>query len=134
MDTTRKSERIPQLDGLRGIAILMVVASHYGAGVAVAPGSLGSYALVPFLRLGWSGVDLFFVLSGFLICRWLLERGPSAEFYLRRAARTLPLYSLMLALFICGVSAERGELLHLPHLFGNAQYLWSYFALQQNNV
>src|SRR5207248_3020732 len=78
--------------------------------------------------------DLFFVLSGFLICRWLLERGPSAEFYLRRAARTLPLYSLMLALFICGVSAERGELLHLPHLFGNAQYLWSYFALQQNNI
>jgi peptidoglycan/LPS O-acetylase OafA/YrhL len=49
-------ERIPELDGLRGIAVLAVVAWHY-LDVWATPW------FTPF-RLGWSGVDLFFVLSG----------------------------------------------------------------------
>ena len=74
--------RLQQLDGLRGIAILMVFATH---------------ALhIPGL---WMGVDLFFVLSGFLITRILLhskvtrdKSGYWRPFYIRRAQRILPPY------------------------------------------
>ena len=86
---------IPELDGLRGVAILLVVICHYAPGVpGITPGSIPAYLLAPILRLGWSGVDLFFVLSGFLIGSMLLrlpeQRAPLRSFYVRRAARTLP--------------------------------------------
>ena len=74
------SERIIELDGLRGMAILFVLLFHYVAdqgvwmdvGPSVAPGGLLSH----FQRLfptGWAGVDLFFVLSGFLVGGILLD-------------------------------------------------------------
>ncbi len=72
---------IPALDGLRAIAIAMVVAFHYG-----------------FLDCGWLGVQLFFVLSGFLITRILLEAREQrfghylGRFWRRRALRIFPLY------------------------------------------
>ena len=59
-------KRIAELDGLRGIAILLVIIQHYLVIPGVSPGSALWYALVCF-RLSWSGVELFFVLSGFLI-------------------------------------------------------------------
>jgi len=75
-------KRVPQLDGLRGIAVLMVFAYH---------------ALhVP---LFWSGVDLFFVLSGYLITGVLLRLKEKQEtegyfkpFYFRRFKRIAPPY------------------------------------------
>ncbi len=83
-----KLQRIPQVDGLRAIAILMVFASH----------ALGIHLL-------WMGVDLFFVLSGFLITGILLRlkenRSAGASywgsFYLRRIRRILPPYIAFLA-------------------------------------
>lgn len=78
---------IPQLDGLRAAAILMVFATH----AAYAP-------------LLWAGVDLFFVLSGYLITGILLRlkgqrsSGYFRPFYLRRARRILPPYFLFLIL------------------------------------
>src|SRR3954453_12821145 len=84
-----KKARIPELDGLRGIAVLLVVTWHYFGNDTV-----HAWAL-PF-RLGWSGVDLFFVLSGFLIGGILLEnRGTQGYFqcfYGRRFCRIFPLY------------------------------------------
>lgn len=57
-------DRIPELDGLRGIAIFLVLGAHF---INVTNGPrLAAYFQDLFL-LGWSGVDLFFVLSGFLI-------------------------------------------------------------------
>lgn len=81
------AKRIVQLDGLRAVAALMVFASH----------AIRSQLL-------WSGVDLFFVLSGFLITGVLLDlrrqrswRSYIAFFYARRTRRILPPYVLFLA-------------------------------------
>ncbi len=99
--TLNLSGRIPELDGLRGIAIGMVLLYHYFFFHAPkVPGSFAAYAQVP-LRLGWSGVDLFFVLSGFLIGGILLDARGSSNyfkvFYKRRFFRIVPLYAACLA-------------------------------------
>ena len=85
--------RMPELDGLRGIAILLVWVAHYFA----VPGK-GMVSLLDgyWFRLGWTGVDLFFVLSGFLIGGILLDVRTSPRyfktFYARRFFRIIPLY------------------------------------------
>lgn len=95
--------RIPQLDGLRGMAILLVLIWHYVA--SVIPNGMGPWA--DFVKTGlglcWSGVDLFFVLSGFLIGGILLDHRASPSyfkpFYARRVCRIFPPYFLWLLLF-----------------------------------
>lgn len=76
---------VPELDGLRGIAIFGVLLFHTGR-----------------FSLGWTGVVLFFVLSGYLITGILLDgkERPAyfGNFYARRALRIFPAYYLMLAL------------------------------------
>ena len=95
------SRRIPQLDGLRGVAIAMVVVFHYVdlAVYAGAPRIIN--LLIRPTSLGWSGVDLFFVLSGFLIGGILLDARESSNyfrvFYRRRVCRIFPLYFAFLA-------------------------------------
>src|SRR5579862_4062590 len=92
--------RIPELDGLRGLAISMVVVYHFfQATMIVTPGTALSYIQAA-ARLSWSGVDLFFVLSGFLIGGILLDSRASTNyysvFYKRRFFRIVPLYALTL--------------------------------------
>jgi peptidoglycan/LPS O-acetylase OafA/YrhL len=90
------SQRIPELDGLRGLAIGLVLIWHY-VGAPLDP-AIGSIA--PLVRrsvsLTWSGVDLFFVLSGFLIGGILLDHREAPRyfraFYARRVCRIFPLY------------------------------------------
>ncbi|HLL88149.1 MAG TPA: acyltransferase, partial [Tepidisphaeraceae bacterium] len=84
----------PALDGLRGLAILLVMVSHYVA----PPAGGGRWGLV-FRRAadaGWVGVDLFFALSGFLITGILLDAkgkpGFFRNFFARRTLRVFPLY------------------------------------------
>jgi peptidoglycan/LPS O-acetylase OafA/YrhL len=96
------SIRIPGLDGLRGIAILLVLLRHSFFGMET-----GSRFLAKILAAGqltWSGVDLFFVLSGFLIGGILLDARESPRyfqtFYIRRAYRIFPLYGVITALFL----------------------------------
>jgi len=87
---------IPTLDGWRAIAILSVMAAHETAHlVAPWPGWDGCPADY-IIRFGVRGVDLFFAISGFLICSRLLEekaelgRISLRNFYIRRACRILP--------------------------------------------
>src|SRR5450631_2926935 len=93
--------RIKELDGLRATAILLVVAWHY-LGRPSGPESL----LWKATHFGSSGVDLFFVLSGYLITSILLANRESGRyfsaFYGRRTFRILPVYYLMIAVFIAG--------------------------------
>jgi peptidoglycan/LPS O-acetylase OafA/YrhL len=96
------SRRIPELDGLRGVAIGMIVFLHYASMSIVArPPELLGYVHTT-TRLFWSGVDLFFVLSGFLIGGILLDARNSqnyfATFYIRRFCRILPVYFLFIGL------------------------------------
>ena len=88
----RPETRIKELDGVRGIAILLVLLHHFEP-----PAGLPT-AIVAGAYLGWSGVDLIFVLSGFLITGILLDTRDSPNyfttFYARRALRILPLYFL----------------------------------------
>jgi peptidoglycan/LPS O-acetylase OafA/YrhL len=93
---------VAELDGIRGIAVLAVVAFHFGG--PIPPHSnwiriiLGSIT-----GMGWLGVSLFFVLSGFLITGILLKTKQSKNylksFYIRRALRILPLYYFSVFLF-----------------------------------
>jgi len=105
---SRSPIRIAQLDGLRGVAIAMVVLYHYFSFHLTAPkGTLVWYLAYP-TRFGWSGVDLFFVLSGFLIGGILFDAKGSKNyfqvFYVRRLLRIVPVYYLLLILFFSSVA------------------------------
>ena len=106
------SGRIRELDGLRGAAIAMVVILHYFQLTIVArPGSALAY-LQAAARLSWTGVDLFFVLSGFLIGGILLDSRASTNyysvFYKRRFFRIIPIYLVTLLLGAALVSLRLG--------------------------
>ena len=135
--TEDNAGRITQLDGIRGIAILLVMGFHYINNQYSAIGH--PLPLVPRILLfsthfGWCGVDLFFVLSGFLIGSILLKnRGKShffKTFYIRRFCRIIPVYFLLLLVFM--------GLMHSPwyttdaYLFEKPLPMASYFLFLQN--
>jgi len=89
---------IPALDGLRGLAIFAVFALHYHPDETLGPWLLRLIDRAAFL--GWAGVSLFFVLSGFLITGILWDSLGGEHwwrnFYIRRSLRIFPLYYLVL--------------------------------------
>src|SRR5450631_3618935 len=96
---------MPELDAVRGIAVLGVVLLHafdwQYAGLSVGPWASRFMAAT---QPGWMGVNLFFVLSGFLITGILLDSKNKPHFYrrfyTRRALRILPAYYLLLILLL----------------------------------
>jgi len=96
-------QRLPSLDGVRGVAILAVFAYHYLGGLGRNTSSAGLHALGCLTGLGWGGVDLFFVLSGFLITGILVDTkgypGYYKTFYVRRVLRIFPIYYLFVLIF-----------------------------------
>jgi peptidoglycan/LPS O-acetylase OafA/YrhL len=99
--------RVVGLDTLRALAIVLVLCNHYAVVVSQAP------TFGPLTRWGWAGVDLFFVLSGYLIGSQIMApvaRGESFSlptFMARRLLRTLPNYYVVLALILL-MPAELG--------------------------
>jgi peptidoglycan/LPS O-acetylase OafA/YrhL len=93
------------IDGLRAIAFLLVFTSHLGGDAPAAPGTF----MNRLSNAGWVGVDLFFVISGFLITALLLREKVKTgsinfkQFYLRRSLRILPVYYLVLFIACFGV-------------------------------
>jgi peptidoglycan/LPS O-acetylase OafA/YrhL len=123
-----QTQRIPQLDGLRGLAISMVILWHYVILPLRDQGSTSLHYLIVLGRLTWSGVDLFFVLSGFLIGGILLDQSASPDrfrtFYVRRAYRILPIY-----LVVC-IAVELS--LFASQSSGRSMPWYSYLTFTQN--
>jgi peptidoglycan/LPS O-acetylase OafA/YrhL len=129
--------RIPELDGLRGIAIGMVVVHHYFLqAIQTAQATPLSY-LRATGRLMWSGVDLFFVISGFLIGGILLDARESSNyfqvFYTRRFFRIVPIYFVFLtvALLLHGLGVL-GIAQRLARMYQNPLPWAPYFLFLQN--
>lgn len=111
----------PMLDILRGLAISIVVFYH-------------NFASISFFHFGWLGVDLFFVLSGFLITDILLKSKDSKNyfrnFYIRRVLRIFPLYYLTLFLFFTLspiLFKQKGPETVFSYYQSNSTWFWSYF-------
>jgi peptidoglycan/LPS O-acetylase OafA/YrhL len=126
VQVTEKPARIDRLDGLRAVAILMVVCFHTG--------NLGVW-------FGYTGVDLFFVLSGYFITGILRETRTSEDywsrFYIRRIARIMPPVALLIVLYalatkhaepltVLGYGLFASNIVQLTH-YGNSVLapLWS---------
>src|SRR5512146_2421844 len=105
---TAAAFHVRSFDGVRGLAILLVIAYHTVGATAYPDATLGWAR--PLLMSGWAGVDIFFALSGFLITTLLLReenrerlagrpaRFSLSRFYLRRALRILPAFFAVFAL------------------------------------
>jgi peptidoglycan/LPS O-acetylase OafA/YrhL len=125
----RPLDRVLELDGIRGIAILLVLVSHFGK-PACPPGVLSDV-----LDFGWVGVDLFFVLSGFLITGILLDSKGQPNyfrrFYLRRVFRILPIYYAYLIVFfhvVPVIAHATGRLDTFAYGRGDEAWYWIYLS------
>lgn len=105
----RPAAQLPGLDALRSAAILLVIGTHWALPEYEAAGGIPTaLQQFPLFYYGWTGVDLFFILSGYLIGRQLwkeLERTGTVQlgvFLLRRGLRIWPLYFAMLLYFAAG--------------------------------
>jgi peptidoglycan/LPS O-acetylase OafA/YrhL len=116
--------RLPGLDTLRALAIVWVLTTHYSGFVS------GRQTFGWFGSVGWAGVDLFFVLSGYLIGRQIalpLARGEAwsaGRFFARRLLRTLPNYLVVLAAYLLWPGPPLGGSVTAP--------LWRFLTFTQN--
>jgi peptidoglycan/LPS O-acetylase OafA/YrhL len=111
------------LDGVRGLMTIMVLLAHYFGEV---PHGISA------LMFGWIAVDMFFVLSGYLVGKLILEKQHHDNFfqvfYVRRVCRTLPIYFVCLVINIALLS-----IFTAPWVDSDQPLpIWSYFTFTQN--
>ena len=116
--------RIAALDGMRGFMTILVLFSHFFAEIANG---------FPWLGFGWLAVNMFFVLSGFLIGRLIIERKESENFFtvfiMRRICRTIPSYMISILIIFAVLWIFRTE----PWARFHTEFpLWSYLTFTQN--
>ncbi len=121
MNEAHPHGRIPEFDGIRAFAILLVIGCHY-SGFSSLLGGLPSD--------GWIGVEIFFVLSGFLITSILIElrgtKSPIKIFYIRRVLRIFPVYYLTILLIAAISFAYREHIIHFHYLEDRFLFLQSF--------
>ncbi len=112
-----KTQHIPALDGFRGLAAILVVVFHIFE------------FLSKYLFFGWIGLEMFFVLSGYLITDILIKtvgrKNYLRNFYMRRILRIFPLYYLCLLIFLVIFPLLDIEL-GLKYYTDNQVWLWTY--------
>ncbi len=120
----KKEVHIEYLDGLRGLAILLVLAAHF----------FGDYKLCQF---GWTGVNLFFLLSGYLITGRLYDGKKTAvnnygyfrNFYGRRVLRIFPLYyGCLFVFFVILPVVYRRYGVNFSGLYRDQWWYWTYMS------
>ncbi len=130
--TKSESSRLFELDGVRGIAAIAVIYAHLFLMWIPAPNSVFFWARTA-SGMAWTGVVLFFVLSGFLIGGNLLRYRDAQNFfrvfYARRALRIFPLYYLLLGTYLV---LSRTELGAFPSFAENSIPFWTYPLMVQN--
>ncbi len=118
-------QHYPALDGLRGIAILLVVFYH-------------NFGFINQFIFGWLGVDLFFVLSGFLITDILLTTVNSPNylrnFFMRRILRIFPLYFGCLIIFLIIFPFFGLLQKELKYFSGNQWWIWTFLQNWQYSI
>ena len=129
------SIRIMELDGLRGVAILLVISFHYLNNQLFDSGNKWGQLVASGTQFGWLGVDLFFILSGFLIGTILIANKHSQNFFktffVRRVVRIVPNYFLLLICFT--IIWKFGLFSNNIYLWENNTIpLWSYYAMLHN--
>jgi peptidoglycan/LPS O-acetylase OafA/YrhL len=128
--STQVSRHIPALDGVRALAILLVI--PHNVDVLQAPFPAFDYPLVALMHAGWTGVQLFFVLSGFLITANLLDTRSSpnylSAFFGRRVLRIMPLYfvALCVAFVIAPALGTVPQNLHATQ--SHQIWLWTFLS------
>jgi len=129
--TPTEPAHVPALDGIRGLAILLVMLIHLWC---TPQWTAIDHVLGVGVNLGWFGVDLFFVLSGYLITGILLDAKGAEHyfrnFYLRRVLRIFPLYYLVLivSLYVLprALPADKAE--RFGSIADDARYYWLYVS------
>jgi peptidoglycan/LPS O-acetylase OafA/YrhL len=116
--------RIAALDGVRGFMTILVLLSHFFAEIANG---------FPRLGFGWLAVNMFFILSGFLIGRLIIEKMDSENFVtvfiMRRVCRTIPSYMVSILIIFAVLWIFRAE----PWARFKTEFpLWSYLTFTQN--
>jgi len=130
--TAIAGRKFQSLDGLRAMAIILVFFCHMQSHIPAV--NLATTRVNQYLGIGWIGVDLFFVLSGFLITGILLDTREASNyftgFYTRRILRIFPLYYLVLtAVIVAEIQLDNSEVtaaLPLP------EDRWLYFSYLTN--
>lgn len=122
---TDQLQHFDSLDGLRGVAVLLVVLFHFAR-----------LKFISFsFEIGWIGVQLFFVLSGFLITRILLKKSKTSlslflkQFYFRRILRIFPLYFFYLLLIFIIFIVKNEPADYLPSLPYLATFTYNFSIL-----
>jgi peptidoglycan/LPS O-acetylase OafA/YrhL len=116
--------RIAALDGMRGFMTILVLLSHFFAEITNG---------FPRLGFGWLAVNMFFILSGFLIGRLIIEKKDSGNFFtvfvMRRICRTIPSYMISVLVIFLVLWIFRAE----PWARFKTEFpLWSYLTFTQN--
>src|SRR5215470_15487207 len=128
--SVRVGGHLPGLDGVRGLAILLVLAVHFVGNAT--PVSFGERIAVKLGNYGVLGVDLFFVLSGFLITGLLLDSKGRPRyfrnFYARRTLRIFPLYYAVLAILFLVLPLVVALPAPLEDARRHQIWLWTYTA------
>lgn len=118
----QKNKHYPSLDGLRGFATILVILYHYFSGLSL-------------FNFGWIGIELFFVLSGFLISARLIpflnEKKLVLKFYWNRFLRIVPLYFLFLIAFFGSWFLFTSSQTQQDGIFYKKHY-WQFFLFIQN--
>lgn len=129
----------PQIDGLRCLAFVMVFFGHFYDVEAYFPGGNWAGALAwPLNKRGWAGVDVFLVLSSFLIFSLLLQERDAkgtisvARFYVRRALRIWPLYFPYLIISMVIVPLALGHQTSAVYLTTLRQHLFPFLVFLGN--